>query len=247
MTENTEKYLRVIDSSVTELNKHRIHEIVINGTILTINFVYGEDTILPFEQGIKFMKDGFTVEEVDGKSLNLPAVPTENVAAQLKDDECVAKFTELTTSSLLLRAAQKTGGEIYLNATDSDRDDVIAFIRGIAPVNLVSEDETLIELEEGDDIVDPDSLVEEGNDELTPSDLAIAEYKLEAEVEAANTQAAETTAEEFAEVTEVEVVGTVETVADESQSEEIVQNEVGVVQGADVDVSVITESAAAAE
>lgn len=149
-----EKYLLVKDSSVTEEHNHRTHEIVVKNEIIPITFRYGEDTILPFEHGIKFMKDGFTVEEVDGSTLELPVVPAENVSATLEKDQCVARFSELKTDALKLRAAQKNGGEIYLDATEQDRKEILAFLTGAEP-DTIDDEENLIEDTDEDEIFDP--------------------------------------------------------------------------------------------
>lgn len=131
--ENKDKFLRVIDSSCTAVSPERIHTIRVNGEKLAVAFRYGEETILPFEQGVKFMIDGFRVEEVDGSSLSLPAVAPEHIAVQLDKDQCVAKFSELTLPALKLRAAAKPGGEIFLEAEETDKSDVIAFLMGEPP------------------------------------------------------------------------------------------------------------------
>lgn len=128
--DNQSKFLRVTDSSTTEENPERHHEIKVKDELIVVTFTYGEETILPFEQGVKFMKDGFTVEEVDGSELELPVVPTDNIIQSLSSNECVARFTELKTDALKLRAAQKSGGEIYLDAEEEDRQNIIAFLTG---------------------------------------------------------------------------------------------------------------------
>ena len=127
---NKGKKLRVIDHSATELNPVRVHDVLINGNIFPVTFKYNEATILPFEQGVKFMKDGFTVTEVDGDEVNMPAVPNDSVAVQLGADECVAKYRELNLSSLKLRAAQRADGEAFLDAGEEDKDAIVAFLSG---------------------------------------------------------------------------------------------------------------------
>lgn len=160
MTKSTEavKALHVVDSSVTEEAQERVHDVIVKGEIQQVAFRYGEKTILPFEIGVKFSGlQGFSVHEVDGKLLELPAKASENVAAQLAYDECVAKYSELTFTSLKLRAAQKPNGEIYLEADEKDRDNLIAFLIGEPPVSdVVYEDVSEIDLadEDQDDVVD---------------------------------------------------------------------------------------------
>lgn len=139
--------LLVVDSSVNEENPIRVHDIIIDGEIVEITFKLGEPTVLPFKQGVKFMKDGFVVSAASGDDLNLPAVPTDNVAAQLAADETVAKYGELTFTALKLRASQKKDGEIYLDADETDRSDIINFLIGNAP----QEEESPVE-DDGDEV-----------------------------------------------------------------------------------------------
>lgn len=141
MSHDKQKYLAVTDSSATEEVKEREHEIVVGGEIIPVKFKHGEPTILPFEQGVKFMKDGFTVREVDGKDLKLPPVAADNVVQSLKPNECVATYDELTLNALKMRAAQRSGGEIYLDAGEEDKDNLINFMLGTAPVEAESEDD----------------------------------------------------------------------------------------------------------
>jgi len=131
-----DKFVRVIDSSCTHDYPERTHTINVRGEKIAVVFKFGEEKILPFEQGAKFTGiEGFRVEAVDGHSIDIPAVPTDSVAAQLARDECVAKFKELTLPSLKVRAAQKQGGEIYLDADDDSRAEIIAFIMGEPPAD----------------------------------------------------------------------------------------------------------------
>lgn len=136
----------VIDSSVNEDNPVREHEIIVKGQIIPVVFRLGEPKILPFEHAMKFMKDGFTVKEVNGSDINLPAVPTDSVSAQLAPDETVAKYSELTFSALKLRAAQKSDGDIYLEAKEEDRLEIISFLMGEVPAVEVD----TVEADDGD-------------------------------------------------------------------------------------------------
>jgi hypothetical protein len=166
----SEKLLRVTDSSCTAEAPERTHTIKVRGELVDITFKLGEDKILPFEQGVKFMVDGFKVEEADGGTLVLPAVAKDNIKASLAGDEAVANLAELTLSSLILRASQKPGGEIYLNATDADRDDLISFIKGEAP--KAGPDETKVETvgEAEEDLIDT-----EGEDNAETVTVGVAD------------------------------------------------------------------------
>lgn len=145
---NTEKFIHVIDSSCTEEYPRREHEI--DG--LTVVFEYGKKTILPYAQGLKFNLPGFTLQEVDGSAIALPAQAKEGLFCLAKD-EVVAKLAELTTTSLKLRAAQKKGGEMFLDAGEDGRADMISFIIGEAPV-VAAAAETPAAEAETDDLID---------------------------------------------------------------------------------------------
>ena len=155
MTDN--KKLRVTDSSCTPEYTERVHTVKVRGEFIDVKFQYGVETILPFEQGIKFMKDGFKVEEVDGTVLMLPAVAKEEIVAALPKDEAVANLAELKLSALILRAGQKPGGELYFGAGEESRADIIAFLIGEPPAAVGGDAETVVDAGE-------ESLIDEGDD-----------------------------------------------------------------------------------
>jgi hypothetical protein len=152
MTKDSEKLLKVTDSSCTHTDPERVHDVFVRGVLTRTVFKYGQDTILAFEHGIKFMLDGFKVEEADGLTLNLPAVTKESVKSQLAQDQVIANLSELTLASLKLRAGQKAGGEVFMDADDVDRSDIIAFLLGNPPV--AAADETVENVDGEDDLVD---------------------------------------------------------------------------------------------
>lgn len=153
------KYLRVIDSSCTPEAQERTHSVNFGGEKVSVTFKYGEPTVLPYELAMKFNVEGFTLESTDGAPLVLPTQAKDAVALHLEADECVAKYYELTTESLVLRAVQKPNGEIFGDAGEEDRSDLVAFLSGKGPDGTG---------EAGDDqseIDDEDSLIEEDDDE----------------------------------------------------------------------------------
>ena len=139
MTQDSAKFLRVVDSSCTAESPERTHDVFVRGALTRTVFKFGEELILPFEHGIKFMLDGFKVEEADGTAMNLPAVTKESIRETLAADQVVANLSELTLASLKLRAGQKKGGEIYLDAGDDARGDLIDFIIGKPPAAAAEE------------------------------------------------------------------------------------------------------------
>lgn len=130
-----EKSALVIDTTLNEEYPAKEHDVIVDGAVQTIAFRLGKDTILPYKMALKFMKDGFIVRELeDGYDINLPPVAAENVTQQLAHDECVAKYEELTMPALKVRAAQRIGGEIFLEAEDADKKDIVNFLSGAAPI-----------------------------------------------------------------------------------------------------------------
>lgn len=154
MTKDSAKLLKVTDTSCTAECPQRIHDVMVRGVLTRTVFEYGKDLILPFEHGIKFMLDGFKVEESDGTTLNLPAVTKETVKSELAKDEVIANLSELTMASLKLRAGQKKGGEIYLDADEEARADIIAFIVGEPPAREAEANTETVDGE--DDLIDHD-------------------------------------------------------------------------------------------
>lgn len=164
------KQLAVTDHSATEEYPVRSHDLLIGGHVKTVEFKYGIPTVLDFAVGAKFMgKDGFTVTDTDGLDVDMPAVATDNVSAQLAKDECVAKFSELSFSALKLRAAQQVDGEVFLEAEEDAREDIISFLIGEEdvqePENIDGEKD-LIE-DEDEEKTEPDS---DDTEEETGSD-----------------------------------------------------------------------------
>lgn len=151
MTKDSAKFLRVTDSSCTAESPERVHDVFIRGVLIRTVFKFGEELVLPFEHGIKFMLDGFKVEETDGTAVNLPAVASEIAKATLAVDQVVANLSELTVASLKIRAGQKPGGEVFLDAEDDARGDLIDFIIGKPPAGVADK----VEIIDGqDDLVD---------------------------------------------------------------------------------------------
>lgn len=119
-----QKFLSVTDSSATFDCPTREHQIFLNGEILTVSFQHGKATVLPYEIGLKFMLPGFTVKDAEDNEL---VIPTSEVDA-LAEDEVVAKLTELTDDSLMIRAISKVGGEQFMVGDQPSRSELIAFL-----------------------------------------------------------------------------------------------------------------------
>lgn len=104
-----QKFLSVMDTSATFDCPVREHQIMLNGEIKTVTFEHGKPTILSKEIGLKFMMAGFIVRDAEDNEL---VIPTSS-ADELAEDEVVAKLSELTDDSLLIRSLSKVGGEQF--------------------------------------------------------------------------------------------------------------------------------------
>lgn len=156
MSKENQKYAAVIDSSCTEEYPEREHTIIVNGVEKPVIFKFGEKTILPYHEALKFSdKDGFTVQDVDGNSLDLPPNPNEFIKQKLAKDECVAKYAELKFDALKIRVSQKNGGEIYADSGEDDADNLIAFLSGSLPVGaetgFIDDEDNLLEDDEDEE------------------------------------------------------------------------------------------------
>lgn len=167
------EFLAVTDTSATHDNPVRYHDIKISGEIKTIKFEHGKPTVLPFAEAIKFRVAGFVVTHTDGLDVTLPPVPTDSVKQQISYDECIAKYDELQLDALKIRASQKDGGEIYLEAKAKQRNDIIEFLKGKPPVEpkTVDNEENLIEDE--DHAVQDSGLSKEGQEHIDNMILTI--------------------------------------------------------------------------
>lgn len=143
----TEKFYIVKDSSIREDAQERTHVILIDGTFKEIKFKFGEDTVLPEREAMKFLLDGFTVIGTDNVPFTNPENPPIGSPIVLKSDEVVAKYSELMTESLVIRAAVKPNGEQFLG-DDVSREALIAFLSGVSLEPEVHEE---LEIEEDDD------------------------------------------------------------------------------------------------
>jgi hypothetical protein len=146
------KFVKVIDTSATADCPLRNHDIRIGDEIQTITFQQGAPTRLPFEIGMKFMKDGFIVLDDDGEGVvPAPATTDETIRLRIGADEVVAKYEELTVSALMIRAAALPGGE-KLTVGAVDRVALIDFLKGTT--SLTSADEVILadEVENEDEI-----------------------------------------------------------------------------------------------
>ena len=139
--------VRVVDSSVTAEHPQRVHDVVVDGNIQRVVFNLGEEMLLPYAVGVKFMQEGFRVFE-PGTNTEIIAPPKtdETIRTRIGPDEVVAKYTELTDAALRMRAASLVDGERFISAK-VDQAEIIAFLKSNA-VGTPEEDEDLIDEEE---------------------------------------------------------------------------------------------------
>jgi len=145
------KFVRVFDSSATSECPVRNHQLIIGGQVKNFEFKEGEGLRLPFDIGMKFMQVGFTVKEDDDDVvIDRPAETQDAVRFQIGEDEVVARYSELTTESLKLRAVTCPGGEKFL-VQPFERSEIIHFIKTASAPDNVGHDETIDGL---DDLLD---------------------------------------------------------------------------------------------
>lgn len=132
--------VRVVDSSVTAESPERTHEVNIDGEVTSVTFKRGEETIVPFKVGIKFMQEGFKVfKPGTDTELMVPPKTDQTIRNRISEDEVVAKYDELTVGALKVRAAAKPGGEKFL-VGEVDKADMINFLKdGYIQPSLVEE------------------------------------------------------------------------------------------------------------
>ena len=150
--EKSEKFLKVIDSSLTLDHAIRTHQVVINGEVSDVVFKYGEDKLLPESVAMKFSKEGFRIVHIeDDAEIYIPREIPIGAPVQLKPDEVIARYTELTFEALRTRAVILPGGEKFIQDGVQSQD-IIDFLIGGEPVIDGEEELCELEDEEGDDL-----------------------------------------------------------------------------------------------
>lgn len=154
MSLNTEEtVLKVIDSSVTLDNPKRIHQIIINDEIIDVVFVYGEDKFLPESVAMKFSKEGFRIVHPENDAeVEIPREIPVGAPVQLRPDEVIARYTDLSFEALRTRAVILPGGEKFIQDGVQSQD-IINFLMGKEPT--IDEEDDLGEMEDADGIATP--------------------------------------------------------------------------------------------
>ena len=192
--ESQEKFLKVIDSSLTLNNAKRIHQVIINDEITDIVFEYGKDKILPESVAMKFSKEGFRIVHLESDAeVLIPRETPVGAPVQLMPDEVIARFTELSFDALRTRCVILPGGEKFVQE-GVEIQEMVDFLMGKAPVAESADDEELGELEheEGDDLDEIN-----GDPKQIPADTEPNAEDTAPATEGADT-AADTTADENA-------------------------------------------------
>lgn len=124
------KTLWVEDSNChLEFAPVRVHEIIVDGRRKPITFKANEKVELPAEEALKFLVDEsfiITTAKEGGQRIVPPPKVEDDGEIRLKPDECIAKFSEIETKGLVLRAKQLPGGDAITLQTP--RDQIIAFL-----------------------------------------------------------------------------------------------------------------------
>lgn len=161
--QNQEKLLKVIDSSLTLGNQKRIHQIIINNEVTDIVFVYGEDKFLPESVAMKFSKEGFRiVHPEDDSEVSIPREIPFGAPVQLKADEVIARYSELTFDALRTRAVILPGGEKFIQE-GVEIQDMIDFLTG--KEETIDSEEELGELEDEESDLTDENITDENADD----------------------------------------------------------------------------------
>jgi len=130
----------------------RTHQVIINGEVSDVVFKYGEDKFLPESVAMKFSKEGFRIVHIeDDAEIYIPREIPVGAPVQLRPDEVIARYTELTFDALRTRAVILPGGEKFIQDGVQSQD-IIDFLIGGEPVIDGEEELGELEDEEGDDL-----------------------------------------------------------------------------------------------
>jgi len=127
----SEPMWKVIDKNTKMGEPARFHDCVVDGRIVSYGFEANKGTEMLEAHARKFVpNDSFEVTDDTGRIVTASIPVLKGFSADresiLEDDECVAKFDELTVDALYERAAPLPGGEkIKKNAK---KDDLIDFL-----------------------------------------------------------------------------------------------------------------------
>lgn len=146
MTDETEKFLSVLDTSATAEHPLRKHDIFVDGVIEQVTFEYGKPTVLPYTKGAKFLLPGFIVKDANENEISIPSAES----AGLAEDEVIAKLGELHDDALRLRAISRVGGESFA-VGEVSRAALIAFLKTPPTVEDVEAMEAEVSVLENDE------------------------------------------------------------------------------------------------
>ena len=115
------------------VREQRIHEMIVDGDIVSYGFQPGTPTEVPYAVGVRFLAiPSFYRTDEQGSRLTwrpAPKQPDEYQPGEqfkLAEDEVVARYDELSGEALRMRAMMLPGGERF--AGPSTRDEMIQFI-----------------------------------------------------------------------------------------------------------------------
>lgn len=132
--EGPQSELYVVDRSATARSGPRTHELLdASGYARPYTFEPFKPVLLPLAVALKFLaSEGFVLTDAHGTEQpfrKAPKRPEDLVAGEkleLKPDETVARYDELSTKALFFRCAVLPGGEVV--AQSNDRNAMIRFI-----------------------------------------------------------------------------------------------------------------------
>lgn len=146
-----EETLFVEDTNCSSRYPERAHEFIVNGDERQIHtFKYLEKLEMPIGAAMRFTVDeAFRVTDHDGKRFDpAPKLVDRSLPIEVGDDECIAKFEELTQHALLARAVVEPGSDEFHRSTK--KDELCAFLTARMVAKNAPADED-----------DPDAMTEE--------------------------------------------------------------------------------------
>jgi len=124
------KTLFVEDLTCSAKHPVRSHEIPQpNGTVTIHELKYGEKTEMPYADAVQFLKDeAYRVTDAEDERIQpTPPRPATTEKIVLANDQCIARYSELTKDALAVRVAQVPGGHELEKAT---KPDMVKFLTG---------------------------------------------------------------------------------------------------------------------
>ncbi|MBU8540183.1 hypothetical protein [Falsiroseomonas tokyonensis] len=152
MSEQTQVIWAVCDRNATQ--GPRVHQVPSGRTYPLTADIDKPTPMLRSDASIFLRDPAFIVFDENGKeqrSLPQPEAARERVVTDLQQDECVARYDELTLTALRARAAQRPGGA---KLDGAPRDQVLEFLIGGNPGTISERGRPAAGASDGESLID---------------------------------------------------------------------------------------------